>query len=119
MVLSVGWKMLFVRSPAELAWLRAFADETVHRPRIHELEAALARFGDLRVALRAMNCLDAQIHGELRPSTAGLWGLDVAFRVPRDVEQRLLDPVRNETRVRPVCRQDSRSAVRIVLAQRE
>jgi len=70
--------MPFVRAPAEFARLRAFADESVDRPGVDELETALAGVGDLGVALGAMDDLDAELHCEPRPIGFRL-GLGGAF----------------------------------------
>src|SRR5258706_286859 len=86
-LLPIAGKMLFVRAPAKLARLRAFADETVDRPGIDELVAAFAGNGDLRVTLRTMDHLDAKLHREPRPVRFGL-GLRGAFPdVTRKVAQ--------------------------------
>src|SRR6476659_8162276 len=109
--------MLFMRAPAELARLRTFTDESVHRPRIHEFETTLPRLSHLRVTFSAMDRFDPELHGELRPRVAGLRRFSFPLRVACDVEERLLDPVRNETGVRTMGGNDRWAAVRIFVAQ--
>src|SRR5690606_26796963 len=88
---SLGGKRLLMRPPAELGRLRAFGDETIDGPGVHELLHALRHVGDLRIALRNVNDLDLQLVRKRRPllARARLTGIDVQVR--RDIEQRLLD----------------------------
>ena len=89
--LAIAREILLVRAPAELRRLRALADEAVHRPGVDELVGLLGHVGDLRVALRDVDDLDAQPARELAPVRARLSGLPASDAgVRRDVEQRLL-----------------------------
>ena len=116
-LLAVARKMFFVRAPAEFARLRALADETVDRPCVDELEPALARIGDLRIALRAMDRLDRELHRKTRPVFALLRLGGALADVARKVDQRLLDPVRNQPGIGAVRRDHRRRPARILLAQ--
>src|SRR5450759_229817 len=118
-MLAVTRKMLFVRAPAELARLRAFADEAVDRPGVDELTAALRGMRRLRVALGAMDHLDAQFHCQTRPLFPGFREDIAVLDVARQIDQGLLDPVRNQSRVGAVRRDHRRPAARILAAQRQ
>src|SRR5271170_7082883 len=67
---AIGREMLFMCAPAEFRGLRAFADEAVDGPGIHEFIGHLWHIGDLRVAFRDVHHLDAECLRELGPSGA-------------------------------------------------
>jgi hypothetical protein len=116
---AVVGEMALVAAPAELGGLQRLVDERVDRPGVDELAGALARLGGLRVAFGNVDDADAEPLGEPRPACAvgGRLGARVAS-VARDVEQRLLDEVRREPRVRAV-RQQRGAADLPGAAQRE
>jgi hypothetical protein len=57
---AVLGEMPLVQAPAELRGLQPLADESVHRPSVHELAALLALGRDLRVALGDVDHLHAE-----------------------------------------------------------
>ena len=115
---AIRGKMLLVRTPAEFRGLRAFADETVHRPGIDELVQPLGHVADLGVALGDVDDLDAERLRELRPLLAARRGLDLQPQILGNVEQRLLDQVRHQTGIRAMREHGGRRVFRS-FAQRE
>ena len=71
--LAVAREILFVRAPAELGGLLAFAHEAVDRPGVDELVELLRLRCELRVALGDVDDLDAERARELRPVVASTW----------------------------------------------
>jgi hypothetical protein len=117
-LLAVARPVLLVRAPAELGRLAAFADEAVHRPGVDELVAPSGGTGDLRVALGDVDHLDAELVRE-RAHSSRVFGVAVLDAgVGGDVEQRLLDEVRDEAGVGAVREHRGRRA-RLGLAQRQ
>src|SRR5688572_5972218 len=94
--LAVARKVLLVGTPAELCRLLPFAHETVHRPGVLELVELLRLRGELRVALGDVDHLDAELARELAPVVARRRVAGIDAGVTRDVEQRLLDEMRDE-----------------------
>ncbi len=76
MAAAIGREMPFMRPPAELRRLRAFADEAVDRPGVDEFARLLRDRRDLGIAFGDMNNLDAETLGEAGPIAArcrGCW----------------------------------------------
>ena len=93
MLLPFGRKMFFVAAPAQFAGLRAFTDESVHRPGVDELAGALARQGVLGIAFGAVDGFHAQFHRQRRPLRLRLRDPGAAEDVFRQIDQRLFHPV--------------------------
>src|SRR5215208_894104 len=98
--LAIPREVLFVRAPAELARLRPFAHEAIHRPGVDEFVGFLRDLRRLGIALRDMDDFDAEFARELAPLRPGpgIGAFDTSIR--RDVEQSLFDEMRDETRIR-------------------
>ena len=58
-------QLLLVRAPAHLGRRRALFAEALDAPGVDELVHLLGLIGDLRVALAAMNDLDAELVGQM------------------------------------------------------
>ena len=56
-------QLFFVRAPAHLGRRRPLFAEALDAPGVDELVHLFGPVGDLRVALAAMNDLDAELHG--------------------------------------------------------
>ena len=108
---AVRREMPLVRAPAQLGRLRAFADEAVDRPGVDELAGLLRDRRDLRVALGDMDRLDAEPLGEARPAGAVGRRLDRRVGVAGEVEQRLLDEMRDEAGIGAVRDDRGRAAL--------
>ena len=104
-----GGQLFFMRAPAHLGRGRPLLAEALHAPGIDELVHLFGLIGDLRVALAAMNHLDAELLGQvvkvprlgvvsdllrLRPA-------EFLFRqrLLRDVQQRLLGEMADQAGV--------------------
>ena len=68
-----GGQLFFVRAPAHLGRGRAFFAEALDAPGVDELVHLLGLVGDLRVALAAMNHLDAELMARWLNSCALAW----------------------------------------------
>ena len=88
-----------MRAPSELGRLAAFADEAVDRPGIDELARASADAAHLRVALGDMDDLYIETTRESGPLRVVGRHDGVDASIAGDVEQRLLDEVRNDAGV--------------------
>ena len=80
----------FMRAPAELSRLHPLGDEALDRPGVDEHAARFGGSGALGVALGDMDSLDAQLSRQRAPFGFCL-GLGRDARVPREIDQRLLD----------------------------
>src|SRR5882762_8370444 len=96
---AVGREMLLMRAPPEFGGLSPFADEAVDRPGIDELVRNLRHIRDLSVALGDVNDLDAESLRKLGPGLAAARHSRVDARILGDVEQGLLDQVRDQARI--------------------
>src|SRR5216683_3199675 len=96
---AVGGKMPLVAAPAELGRLRALADEAFDRPGIDELARPLGDVGDLGVALGDVDDLDAERLGERAPAGTRSGLGNRPSGITGEVEQRLLDEMRDEARI--------------------
>ena len=65
MLVREGGQLLFVRAPAHLGRRRALLAEALDAPGVDELVDLLGPVGDLRVALAAVNDLDAELMGQV------------------------------------------------------
>src|ERR1700730_2332274 len=110
--------MPFMRSPAELGRLRAFADKAVDRPGVDEFARFFRYRRYLRVALGDVVDLEAEPLGETSPIAAAGRFPAAEIRTLRDVDQRPLDEMRDEARVGAV-RQNSGRPPRVAEAKRE
>src|SRR5215472_5440797 len=108
--------MSLMRSPAELGRLRAFADKPVDRPGVDELAGVLGDCRHLRVSFGDVNDLDAQALGETSPFDPPGWARAAHSCLARNIDQGLLDKMRDKTGVGTVRQYCSRSA-RITGAQ--
>src|SRR5580658_6660460 len=115
---TIGGEVPLMAAPAELGWLLAFADEAVDRPGVDELAGTLGPGRGLRVALGDMNHLDAQFFGKRAPLGASLGRGDRRAGVHGDVEQRLLDEMRDEAWVGAM-RHDGGRRLSFVSSERE
>ena len=88
-------EVAFMRPPAELGRLRTFADKAVDRPGIDEFPRLLGDRGDLSVPLGNVDDLDAEPLGEHSPFVAAVRDDDVARSSGGDVDQSLLDKMRD------------------------
>src|SRR4051812_48193622 len=86
-------------APAEFRGLTSFADESIHRPGIHEFAGTLWHVRDLRVTFGNMHDLDAELVGESSPILTSARIASVNSRVRSNVQHRLLDQVRHQTRI--------------------
>ena len=84
---------VFMGAPAEFRGLQAFGDEALNGPGVPEDVKRLGVLGALRVALRDVDTLDAQLLHELRPAFAilGRGFLETQPRLVCKVHQGLLD----------------------------
>jgi hypothetical protein len=82
MLVGIGGQLFFMGAPAHLGRGRSFFAEALNAPGIDELVHLFGLVGDLRVALAAMNDLDAELLGQV-------------VKVPR------LGVVRDSLRLRP------------------
>ena len=107
-----GGQLFFMGAPAHLSRGRPLFAEALDAPGVDELVHLFGLIGDLRVALAAMNDLDAELVGQvvellrlgvvrdlLRLSAAELL---VRQGLPSDVQKRLLGEMADQARVRPV-----------------
>ena len=120
---AIRREMPFMGAPAELRRLRALADKAVDRPGVDELARLLRRHRHLGIALGDVDGLDAEALGETRPLAAAAGNAGAESRVAGEVEageveERLLDEMRDETRIGAV-RQDRGRALRKAAAQGE
>jgi hypothetical protein len=97
-------KMPLVRAPAEFRRLAAFTGKALDRPGIDELTGALGQVRHLRVALGDVNHPDAEPPRQRCPPGTVAWLTSLRHRQQRvgQVEQGLLDEVRDEARVHAV-----------------
>src|SRR5262249_10463138 len=102
MPLAVAREVALVRAPTHLARLAPFADETVDGPGVDELAALLRLAGGLSVALGDVNHLHAQALCEITPVRARGGIARVDSRVGGNVEQGLLDEMRDQAGIRSV-----------------
>src|SRR5262249_38627658 len=100
----------FVRAPAQLGRLQRFAHESAARPGVDELVPLLAGAAHLAVALGDLHDLYPEVTGESRPTRLGGGNAAAVTGVLGDVEQRLLDEVRDQPRVGPVHQHDGGAA---------
>ena len=99
MTLAVTREILFMGAPAQLRRLLAFGHEAIDRPGVDELVGLLGNAGHLRVALGHMHDLHADAAGQLGPLLArGGFGR-LQLRIAGQLQQRLLDEVRDQARV--------------------
>src|SRR6185312_15514177 len=98
--LTVAWEVALVRAPTQFGGLRTFADEAIYRPGVDELTRLLRYVGHLRVTLGDVNNLHTQTASKIAPVAARLRVTGVNAAVARDIQQRLLHKMRNQTRVR-------------------
>ena len=111
-LVGVGRERLLVRSPSELGGGRALLAEALDAPGVHEFVDLLRDIRDLRVALAAVDHLDAELMGQVVEllggdevlERLGLPALDPLLGQggSRDVEETLLGEVGNEAGVGPV-----------------
>ena len=112
MLESEGGQLFFMGAPAHLGRGRPLLPEALHAPGIDELVHLFGLIGDLRVALAAVNDLDAELLGQvvkvprlgvvsdpLRLSPAEFL---LRQRALRDVEQRVLGEMADQAGVRSV-----------------
>src|SRR4051812_49181137 len=98
MLSTLRGQCLFVRAPTQFGRLLTLADEAVDGPRVHELVGTLRSIGDLRISLRDVNDLHAELMRQPSPFRAATWRYrNTAIR--SDVQQRLFDEVRDEARI--------------------
>ena len=86
-------------APAEFSGLAALAYATINRPGIDEFARALARLSRLPVALGDVDDLDRKRLREPRPTEPIARHASRTPAITRDVEQRLLDEMRNPARI--------------------
>ena len=117
-------ELLFMRAPAELGGRGAFLAEALDAPGVHKLVHLLRQVCDLRVALGAVDDLDAQGAGQVIELTGAAelgdvfrgatLGFLVGNQLPADVDQALLDEMRDEPGIRTVL-DDGRRALGLPL----
>ena len=86
-------------APAHLGRLAALRDEAVDRPGVDELADLLGLLGDLGVALGDVDHLDAEIARQLAPALAGGRLHRAQAGILGEVDQRLLDEMRDQAGV--------------------
>ncbi len=103
MSFAVAWEVALVGPPAHLTGLTALAHEAIDRPRIDELADFLRLVRTLRVAFGDMDDLHAHTSSQIPPISSGrrISGVDADVR--RDVQERLLDEVRDKAGIRAMC----------------
>src|SRR3989344_994428 len=112
MFASVVRKFFFMGTPSHFRRLGAFSGKPVDRPGVDEF-AYLLRYGRLlRIALGDMNDLDTEVMRKLCPRLLRRRNVYRETRIGGDIQERLLDEVGNETRVRSVCEYRSRTRPR-------
>src|ERR1700738_2546264 len=100
----------FMVPPAELGRLRAFADKAVDRPGVDEFARLFRDQRYLRVALGDVDDLDAEPRGETSPIAAAGRCLAAETHVSREIDQCLLDEMRDEAWVGAVRQNSGRPA---------
>jgi hypothetical protein len=116
--LAVARPVLLVRAPTELGRLRALAHEAVHRPGVDELAELLRLTPDLRVALGDVDHLHAELLRQPPPLLAGRGLGGVQSEIAGQVEQGLLDEMRNQARVGAVRKHRRRAGFSVAQRQR-
>src|SRR3990167_4854501 len=92
--------MLFVGTPAELAGLaNCLGVEAVDWPGILESSRLFRLAGDLRIVFRNMDNFYPELLHQTCPFFFGLRDWGRKFSVMRDVEKRLFDEMRDDSRV--------------------
>ena len=117
-----GRQFLFVRAPAHLGRRRALLAKALDAPGIDELVDLFGPVGDLRVALAAVNDLDAQLMGQVVEllglgvvrDPLGLCGDEFPIRQGplRDVQQGVLGEMADQSRVGAMLEDRGRSGFR-------
>jgi hypothetical protein len=97
---AVVREVSFVRTPTEFGRLQALVHEGLARPGIDELARRFAPGADLRIALGNVDDAHVELLCEYSPVFTRRGRSDRPAGIGSEVEQRLLDEVRDEPRVR-------------------
>ena len=103
-----------MRTPPQLSRLKPFSHKAINRPCIHKL---IYTFGDIRhlcITFSDVYDFHAQLLGQGSPLLTGNWQIDGHTRISSNVQQRLLDQIRNEPRIRTMSNHRSGAVAKLI-----